>query len=99
MATFENLRDSVESSYKRLEGARERLMALRKQYVGRNYSEGGSARHVPVNLLELAVTSYTHLLAPKAPQVSVKTNYRELRISADYLEMALNELVRRNQFD
>ncbi len=89
---FERLRSAVDWSVRQLEEPRKNRVDAIRQFVGSHYAKNGADRHVPVNLLELAVTIYVRHLAARAPRVMVKTSVDALRPFARNMELALNQI-------
>ena len=87
-----------DDSFKQLERFREERRAAVKQYVGSHYGVEGASRRVPLNYLELAVSIYRRLLAPRTPKVLWTTQITELRQTALTHELAVNELLREMKF-
>lgn len=86
---------SIKYSTDALKPFREARLAALKQYVGKHYGgDNHVKRAVPLNLLELAVQTYKHLLAAQAPRELITTPFDELKPSAANLELALEHLVR-----
>lgn len=92
-----------QQSFQDLAGFRaERLDAI-EQYAGHRYGNGQSEDgsdatrmdRSPMNMLELAVPTYTRDLASSNPQVTVATRHPDLQRSAELLMMGLNELMTR----
>ena len=89
---IEKLHEKIEWSKQKLETPCKNRVEAVKQFVGRNYSDNGSAKRVPVNLLELATTIYVRLLAAHAPKCLVRTEYPELKPFAADMECVLNQI-------
>jgi len=89
---FDKLHKAVEWSMRQLATPRAKRVEAIRQYVGSHYSEGGSDKRVPTNLLELAVTIYGRALAARAPKVLVTTPVSNLRPFARDMEIALNQI-------
>ena len=89
---FDKLVKAVDWAVRQMATPRkERVVAVR-QYVGSHYADGGTEKHVPVNLLELAVTIYVRHLAARAPRVMVSSSADELKPFARNMELALNQI-------
>lgn len=67
------LRD-IRRSQEVLEPYRVNRREFVKQYVGHNWSQGGSLAPVPLNLLALYVPTVLRSVAPKAPQIMLSTD-------------------------
>lgn len=89
--SIRKLASAVEASINRLKPLRERTETLKRQFVGRDYGDGGSPAHVPINLIEMGVTTFQRYLASHLPNVRIRTRYRELLPSARNLELAINQ--------
>lgn len=86
------MRDAVDWSIRNMETIRKNRIAAIKEYVGYHYTDNGSNRRVPVNLIELAVTIYIRLLAARAPHCLVTTQLAMLRPFAANLELFINQV-------
>ncbi len=62
-----NLLSAISHSRRRLQPFRQNRIRALSEYVGKNYSDSGSQNRVPVNLIELAVNTYTRQLASRRP--------------------------------
>ncbi len=93
------LKSAVSHSRRRLEPYRVRRLAALREYVGRNYSDQGSADRVPVNFIELAINIYSRQLASRRPAMTISTRQRELRIFAKEFELAVNHLLGEMNFE
>lgn len=89
---FKRLRSAVEWSVRQLEGPRAQRVHTVRQYVGSHYGKDGSDKHVPTNMIELAITIYLRQLAARAPQVMVSTGVDELKPFAANMALAINQL-------
>lgn len=63
-----------------------------KQFVGSHYSDNGSQKKVPTNMLEMALTIYLRLLAANAPQCVVSVKDSTLKPFAKTFELVLNQI-------
>ena len=63
-----------------------------KQFVGSHYSDNGSQKKVPTNMLEMALTIYLRLLAANAPQCVVSVKDAALKPFAKTFELVLNQI-------
>lgn len=86
------MRDAVDWSIRNMETIRANRLKAIKEYVGYHYSDNGSSKRVPVNLIELAVTIYIRLLAARAPHCLVTTQLAMLRPFAANLELFINQI-------
>jgi len=75
-----------------LEPFRKNRLDIIRQYVGKNYSDEGSSKPVPFNLLELALNVYSRHLVAHNPRTLVTTQVRELKPQAAELAIALDNL-------
>jgi len=91
---LQRLRDAVRFSRKRMEPFRRRHKEATEEYVGVNYSDGGSDKPVHLNLMELAATIYERQLAAKPPKVLVFTHDDKLEPDGVKLELAMNSMLR-----
>ena len=88
------LRDAMRYSRRKLEPFRRRHKEAIEQYVGIDYSEGGSDKPVYLNLMEIAANIYERQLAARPPKVLVFTHTRELKPFGHKLELAMNSMLR-----
>jgi len=89
---FKRLREAIDWSISQIEKPRNQRVDTIKQYVGSHYSTGGTDKHVPANLLELAVTIYVRALAARSPRVMVTTGVDALKPAALNMQIALNQV-------
>jgi len=89
---FTRLQNSVESSILQMSKPRLTRVNAIRQYVGKHYAAGGTDLRVPTNLLELAVTIYTRLLAARAPRAMISTGIQSLMPYARNMELAMNQI-------
>jgi hypothetical protein len=97
--SFIKFKDAVNESHKGLRPFRDGQREAMMQYLGPHYGDRTKSQSVPVNMLEMAVTTYVQQLAARAPQVLVNTHKRELRASAKEFELAINESLKRMDFE
>ena len=64
---LDKLRKSIQSSRRRLQPYREKRVRAIREFVGRNYSDTGSRDRVPVNMLELFISTYSRQLVGNEP--------------------------------
>ena len=88
------LRDAMRFSRRKLEPFRRRHKEAIEQYVGIDYSEGGSDKPVYLNLMEVAANIYERQLAARPPKVLVFTHSDELKPYGLKLEQAMNSMLR-----
>lgn len=96
---LEHLRAAMTVSRKKLSPFRKNRLEAVRQYVGKHYSDNGTALKVPINLIELAVNIYARGLVPRVPQVLVTTFIQRLKPTAALLELALNWLLKQIRFE
>jgi len=89
---FKQLRNAVEWSNKQFERPRQNRINAIKEFVGFHYAEEGSARRVPTNMMELAVTIYTRQLMARSPRAMVNTPTLSLKPFARNMEINLNKV-------
>lgn len=89
---FNRLHNSIEWANRQLEFPRKKRIESVKQFTGFHYTEGGSAKRVPVSFLKLAVSIYVRLLAARAPRALFSTKEPELKYTAANLELAVNQI-------
>jgi len=87
------LRGAVKHSRLMLEPFRKNRFEAVRQYVGKHYSDNGSADKVPVNLLALAVLIYRRSLSSRTPKTMISTKVPDLKPSAYSFELGLNHLL------
>lgn len=95
---WHRLIEARNNSWRRIEVFREKRREAVRQYVGAHYGNEGSPRRVPINYLELAISIYRRLLAPRIPKVLWTTEIAELRNTALTAELACNELLKEMKF-
>jgi hypothetical protein len=91
---FTKLKDAVQKSRKSQESYRKNRLNRIMEYVGKTYFDDGTKHTVPVNMLELAVSTWKSHLVSSCPQVIVGTPHRELAPTAYKFELAMNHLIR-----
>jgi len=89
---FENLTKSIDWSIKKVEKPRQERVDAIRQLVGIHYSDDGSERTVPVNMLKLAIQIYVRSLAARSPRALVTTKNPSLKSTAASLQLAVNEI-------
>src|SRR5690606_29867156 len=88
------LRRSMERSEADLRRFNEKRLDALREYVGHNYGEQNAHDKVPVPLLEIAVATFTRMIAARPPRVLCRPLAPALRAGAADLELALNYLVK-----
>ena len=89
---IQKLSKAYEESWRKLEVYRKKRIQSIQQFVGTHYSDDGAAKSVPINLIELAVTTYTQRLIARNPRFLVTTKFPSLRPPAHNLQLALDHL-------
>lgn len=69
-----------------------------KEYVGRHWSEEGTRKEVPVNLISLFVNIVGRNLVPKAPRVMLSTFDRSMKPIVGAMESWANREIKRSRF-
>lgn len=92
------LRSAMTRSRTQLQPFREKRLAAVRQFVGFNYSDDGAADRVPINLLELLITTYARQLVPNDPQAGVTTRNRQLKPMAKTFELRVNDELKHMDF-
>lgn len=97
---FRKLKPSVTSSYDsdELKGFRADIKKIVQQYCGPHYGRGASKDSSPINLTELATTTYMQNLSSADPQALLLTDVPELVESCLELELALNKTLKKIKF-
>ena len=90
---LKKLKTAVESSRKSLSRFRDEEVEALRQYVGRHYGDQGSYDSIPVNMMEIAVTTMLQQLSAKEPQVLVTTRDSSLRHTLADSEKAINRML------
>lgn len=80
--------------YKLLPFRENRVEAI-KEYTGKWYSNDAAEKRIPVNMIELLVTTLRHQMAARAPLSSIHTPYNELKPTAKAFELVLNEHIKK----
>ena len=89
---FSSLKKSVDWSNQQLIFPRKKRIESIESYVGFHYSERGSNRPMPVNMLKIGVDIYVRQLAARTPRVMITTKYDRLKVTAADFELALNQI-------
>jgi hypothetical protein len=95
---IKRLRAAMDHSRKALLPFREQRVYAIKQYVGTHYGDAGAAKKVPMNLLELAINTYTRQLSANNPRFVCTTKQVGLKPKASKFEIALNNLIQEIEF-
>ena len=88
---LKKLRDAVDSSRKKLGRFRDEEVDALRQYVGQHYGDGGSYDPIPVNMMEIAVTTLIQQLAAKEPQVLALSKRQDIQSTLADTELAINQ--------
>ena len=92
------IQTAIEWSRRKLEPFRGHRLRMLREMVGKNYSDSGAEKKVPLNLIELAVGILTRRIAARIPRVKTTTEFRELGPSAKEFELAINHLLKEIKF-
>lgn len=87
---FGRLLKAREWSYGSLKSYRENRLTFIKNYVGSHYSEEGSVKDLPVNMMELATSIYRRQIISGPPRASITVRNRNLRHIARNFEVVLS---------
>jgi len=96
---FAALHRAIEQARKELEPYRTELADAIKSYTGPHYGGNRESGDRPINLLQLAVESLLQQLSSKAPQVLCVTHNSTLKSSATELELAMNKMLKKMDFE
>lgn len=96
---FAALSKAIEQSRKELEPFRTELADAIKAYTGPHYGGNRESGDRPINLLQLGVESLVQQLSSKAPQVLCVTHNTNLKSSATELELAMNKMLKKMDFE
>jgi hypothetical protein len=86
---FRKLTEAVKSSYSDLDSFRKHEAEAFRQYVGQHYGENASPRPMPVNMMELGVSTLLQQLAAKEPQALLLSRNPGLQADTSEAELAL----------
>jgi hypothetical protein len=92
------LQQAINWSFKQLKPFRANDKYAMEQYVGRHYSDKGSAKKVPFSLLELAISTYTQRLSGGKPKVLFTTPHDQLQPAKAKLQRGTNHLLEEIDF-
>ncbi len=95
---WDRLIEARDRSWQRLSHFRDHRRLAIRQFVGVHYGIEGASKKVPLNYLELAISIYRRLLAPRIPKVLWTTQIPQLRSEALTAEYAANELLKEMEF-
>lgn len=91
------LGDACTWSMKQLRYAKERRMAMLRQYVGNHYSADGADDKVPLNMINLHVDILQRHINSDAPQVDVTSEYDEYVQTADDIKIGVNYVLEKSR--
>jgi hypothetical protein len=88
--------NAVQWSRKKQEAFRSHRLEAIKQFVGFHYTEdhSGAEDRVPINLMELAVSTYRRQLSARSPQVVVNALDNSLKPFSSDFALAINHLIK-----
>ena len=98
-SSIEKLKKSISHNRKLLQPYRENRVAAVREFVGRNYSDSGSKDRVPINMLELFVSTYSRQLIGNRPNVFVQPRVESLAPQAKELELATNHVLKEMEIE
>ncbi|KKM19998.1 hypothetical protein LCGC14_1649980 [marine sediment metagenome] len=90
---LKKLHSSIEANFKLLEPFRKNRLEVIKEYVGSHFSDHGSEKQLPFNMIRLFVDIFTRRLVANNPSSLVTTKPLRLRPSAATLQLGLNHLI------
>jgi hypothetical protein len=93
------LSEAFQHSRWAMEPFRKKRVEAIKQFVGSNYSDNGSDRPVPLNLLQMATLIYRRQIAANMPQVLCTARYKSCQPKAENLSIALNTQLKDMDFE
>lgn len=91
---LKKLHSSIEANFKLLEPFRKNRLEVIKEYVGSHFSDNGSEKELPFNMIRLFVDIFTRRLVANNPSSLVTTKTLRLRPSAATLQLGMNHLVK-----
>lgn len=94
-ADMQKLADLVAWNRYKLRPFRENRVQAIREYTGKWYSDDAAEARVPVNMIELMVTTFKHQMSARPPLASVHTPYNELKPTAKAFELVLNEHIKK----
>lgn len=91
---YNKLQTAIEWSRKQLTPYRERRHKFLQQYVGKHWGRSGDTNErMPMNMLALAVQTFSRNLAARNPAVTISSRRRDLAPMAKKLELTVNQTV------
>ena len=91
---YQRLQTAVEWSRKQMTPFRERRARFLRQYLGHHYGSANSnAERMPMNMLALAVQTFSRNLAARNPAVTVSGRRRDLAPLAKKMELTMNQTI------
>lgn len=91
---LKKLQSSIEANYKLLEPFRKNRLAVIKEYVGSHFSDHGSERELPFNMIRLFVDIFVRQIVANNPSSLITTKSLRLRPAAATLQLGLNHLIK-----
>ena len=98
MVTIPKLRAVISQNYRKLQPYRKNTYEAVRQYVGRHYTDDGTADRVPMNYIQLATQIYGRMLTSRMPQVTVTTKNQELKHIAARAQPLANAMLKEIDF-
>lgn len=89
---IKRLKSSMDKSYDLMAPFRRNRLHVIKEYVGSNYSDEGSLKKLPINMINLYVNIFSRQLAANNPEAIVNTKHEKLKPFAKTLELGINHL-------
>ena len=91
---YQRIGTAVEWSRKQMTPFRERRTRFLRQYLGHHYGSATSnSERMPMNMLALAVQTFSRNLAARNPAVTISGRRRELAPLAKKLELTMNQTI------
>jgi hypothetical protein len=91
---YQRIGTAIEWSRKQMTPFRERRTRTLRQYLGHHYGSATSnAERMPMNMLALAVQTFSRNLAARNPAVTISSRKRELAPLAKKLELTMNQTI------
>lgn len=95
MNKYQKLQTSIEFSRRQMTPFRERRHRFVRQYLGQHWGRGGTVNEkMPMNMLALAVQTFTRSLAARNPAVNVHAKKRAYVALAKKLEITVNQIIK-----
>ena len=91
---YSKLQTAIEWSRRQMTPYRERRHKFLRQYLGQHWGSGGLTNEkMPLNMLSLAVQTFSRNLAARNPAVTVSSRNRNLSPLAKKLEVTMNQTI------